>query len=306
MMRPPPALAALPAVLVLLVACGRARAPIPPEDLFVDLRTDADVVAPGEPFGVTVRLVWSKKLQAPAWKDDLLSPLVVRLESSTRREDDSHVEEVLRYRAYLFTLDDAKVGPILLATHPPLSSVRVVAQSQEVRLGVVGEVDEREPGAPELPLPLSTERSSVLPWGLLAVLLLFGGGWALLLRRRAPLPLSPAAPSSPFADLFERLEALRRAVPSDPDEADAQVGLLSDLLRSYLVRRFDVSAFEKTSEEIVAALAAGSRAGDGVRARLSEELAAQDRVKFARVPVDESARLRRIDGLEALVRETSS
>ena len=84
------------ALLILGAACQEVQAPIPETDLLVRVEVGAREVELGKAFPVTVTRVWEKDLEPSEWDDASLSPLVVRLEERTLREDDVRVEETLR------------------------------------------------------------------------------------------------------------------------------------------------------------------------------------------------------------------
>lgn len=307
-MRPWTVLVLAVGAATLLPACGGHAVALPPEDLFVDLRTDAAVVEPGEPFDLEVRLIWRKDLEPPAWTEDLLAPLVVREIARTRREDAARIEEIRRYRAHLFTLEDAVVGPITLATTPPGSRARVVARSPAVRLRVMPVVDPEAPGEPELPLPLVAEpalpgRTLVLAG--IACLVLGGVLAAAAVRRRRAAVAAPPPPS-PFAPLLLRLEALGGRPPRDAEEERRQAAELVEILRAFACRRHAIPAFERTTREILGALAATPQVPQGLAARLGHAVPRLDAVVFGHLPFEEAERRETLDVLKTLIREDAS
>jgi hypothetical protein len=107
---------------------------------------------------------------------------------------------------------------------------------------------------------------------LLAALAYFGWRW--LRRRRRPRVLAP------FELALERLEAIRPLM--QPHTVREFSTAASDIVRSYIELRFDVTATQLTTEEFLRDLLISSRAAlVRHRALLSEFLLQCDLVKFA-------------------------
>ncbi len=107
----------LVAALALAPSCGGGP-PIPDEEIGIHVTAEARDVELGKAFSLTVVCVWSKALVPGEWRDQALAPLVVRLEETTRREDDGHVEETRRYRCYAFISGDVAVPAMSFKASP--------------------------------------------------------------------------------------------------------------------------------------------------------------------------------------------
>jgi hypothetical protein len=136
------------------------------------------------------------------------------------------------------------------------------------------------------------EISGWLLMGLGALAVLAVAVW-LLVRYRgrlAPLLGGGGPPLPPHVEAIRRLEALRnQKLPQNGRHKQYYSGL-TDILRTYLERRFGIGAMEMTSAEILEALEGPRREGE-VAAKpfgdLSTLLATADLVKFAKLIPDE-------------------
>lgn len=267
----------------LAAGCGK-EAPIPEED---SLRVTVAVkeVEFGRAFPLSVVRAFGKEGAPPAWSDETLAPLAVRLNSTKRREAGGRVEEIRLHDAYAFSLKDIAL---------PLSGEL---------LHVRRSLDPARPGAPELPGgPLSEPRPWVTWGAAVAAALLAGTALLLRRRRRAPLPAvqpqeaHPAEVPGPQVKALERLARLRASVPAGREEEQAYHVEASALLRDYAAERFGVRAAEMTTEELLDAVP-----GEGLAAALRS----CDLVKFARLGSTSAERGRMLDAAESFVRRTA-
>jgi hypothetical protein len=260
-------------VACLLAACGRPP-PIPPSDLLLKVTPGAGTVQLGKAFPVTVVRVWKKELVPAEWNDRALAPLALRLEETTRREDDLRVEETRRYRGYAFTLADVTIRAPKLAARPKDGGPEVVVTAEPIRLRVTRALDPEAPGAPELP---EAPPARPFPWWPAALGLALA---ALVARRLLRRPAAPPAPPAP------RDTGLARLREMEPKEAI--------LLAAALVRDRAVAAPGMTTEDLLAA-APG-------RALLSRVLGPADLVKFAAHVPGAAEKAAVLDAAEAFVR----
>ncbi len=126
--------------------------------------------------------------------------------------------------------------------------------------------------------------------GILAVLAV--GVWLLIkYRRRIPLLGGSKPELPPHVEAIRRLEALRhQKLPQNGKHKQYYSGI-TDILRTYLERRWDIGAMEMTSSEIIEAVDAPRRAGEVDDKRydaLKGLLATADLVKFAKLVPDET------------------
>ncbi len=266
-----------------LTTCGGAD-PIPDTDLLLRVTLGAETVAPGEGFAVTVVRVWRKDMEAAGWDEALLSPLVLRLQDTSRREDERRIEETHRYLAYAFTLKDVEIPAPVFAARPKDGGMPRVVTSDRIRLRVQPVLDPAAPGEPELPgaPPAPPRRWGWVLWlsGLLALVAVLGLAHRRHKARFAHPPESPTAQG----------EALGRLATT------ADVVAVANVLRDYVQQRFDVSARERTTEEVLAAVPSQ---------HLADVLQEADEVKFASGPSNDAQLERALATAEAYVRETA-
>jgi hypothetical protein len=289
-------LAALPA-LAALAACGEGASP-PAVDLGVAVTLPEGPVVPGRGFPLTVVRSWSKDLVPAAFHERALAPLVLRPETTSRRESASHVEETRRFRAYAFSREDVRVPPLRLSARPAGGGPERTVPSDGILVRVRPEVDADDPGLPETPEAPPKPPGPRWPVlaGLAAAALALGAFLLLRARRRAPPPPAAApAPAGPSAAerALARLAALRARVPEDAAGARADVGEACETVRGFLAEGLGIPAFFRTTDELVA---------DARAAGLAPVLAGCDAVKFAAASPDEAARLRLLDDAAGFVR----
>jgi hypothetical protein len=127
--------------------------------------------------------------------------------------------------------------------------------------------------------PLFVLPGWVIPAAVVAVLLLALAVWGLvrwLRRRRAPRALAP------FEVALQRLEGIRPLL--EPEHVREFSTAASDIVRSYIELRFDLTATQRTTEEFLHDLLSSSKESlVRHRALLSEFLHQCDLVKFAGV-----------------------
>jgi hypothetical protein len=129
----------------------------------------------------------------------------------------------------------------------------------------------------ELPPPVVAARPW-WPWLFAALPVLAVGAWFLLGRRSRPLLES--TPRDAALRQLDELAALPLATPADVDRLHTR---LSDVLRCYLERRFDLPATRRTTPEFFAALTQESPLAAEQQALLSDILGRCDLAKFAGV-----------------------
>ena len=217
------------------------------------------------------------------------------------------------YVVAAFAADSARVGPFPVRFVAGGDTTVVASPTVVVRVRrfVSGPDADPEPVAPPFafPDPRGVWVTAAVAAGVVLSLL----GWALwgAWRRRPGAP--PPPPPAPHAEASARLDALAAGVPEAADGAAVQAWYveLSDALRRYLRRRLGVVTRERTTGEIVGALA--GRLPDGEAAALRGVLRAADRVKFAdfrpgpEASRDALARAREaVDAVEAHEREAEA
>jgi len=298
------------ALLLVLAACDDG-APIAAEDLLVSVTLGVNELEFGRAFPVTVVRVWDKDLEPEEWRDELLAPLSVELEETSRREDARRVEETRRYTGRAFTLDDVIVPPLTVRATALGGGDDRVFTVDGPALHVKPSVDREEPGPPELPSGLLSEPapwSFILAGGLAALALI-----VLLIRRArhraTPAPTEPEAPPVPVAHgaiALRRLAALRELSPSSPAEIVAFYVETADVLRAYVAGRSAARLEHTTSEELVALSPVSTTFDDPHVDALAVFLTDCDSVKFGAVRPGPDERDALVAGSDSFVRTTRS
>jgi hypothetical protein len=129
----------------------------------------------------------------------------------------------------------------------------------------------------ELPPPLAAPRLW-WPWLFAAVPVLALGAW--LLRGRRPRPLAESTPREVALRQLDELAGLPVATPDDVERLHTR---LSDVLRRYLEKRFELPATRRTTPEFFAALTEENPLAAEPQAVLSDILGRCDLAKFAGV-----------------------
>jgi hypothetical protein len=226
-----------------LAACGQG---VPGEgpDLAFHVVTDATVVAPGEPFRLTVVRRWPRSLEPEPLDPRAWAPLVLQPMSAERREGHGQIEETRHFAAQALALDDVRLPAVTMRARAPDGSGERLARSDALIVRVHNRLDPRAPGAPEAPPGALAEdggRPLLVPGALLAlVLLLLGGRW---LRRRRVRPTAGVAPDAaavvpapPTASAL--LADIEAQEAGDGRARAAQVAAAADLVRMALGRRW--------------------------------------------------------------------
>lgn len=121
--------------------------------------------------------------------------------------------------------------------------------------------------------------------GLAGLALVAGAVW-LWRRFRSRIPfLAPREVLPPHVEAIRKLEALKHQKLPQNNRSKQYYSAMTDILREYISRRWNVGAMEMTSAEITAALAPAHSAGEIDPKRwvdLRELMAAADMVKFAK------------------------
>ena len=130
------------------------------------------------------------------------------------------------------------------------------------------------------------EIKGYLLWGVLVLLLLAGGVWALAryLRERGKRLgdlFKPAPPQPPHVVAIQALEALHHQKLWQNNRHKLYYSLLTDILRTYIASRWGVGAMEMTSDEILSAMRS-VELPDKARMDLTTILRDADLVKFAK------------------------
>lgn len=120
-------------------------------------------------------------------------------------------------------------------------------------------------------------------FSVLGILLIAGLIWYLIRKRKnKPVKLAPAKPAIPLDVLvLDKLKALKSEKLWEQGQVKAYHSELTDIIRDYLEKRYEVNALEQTSEEIFAGLKHLDIKAQEMN-KLRQMLLLADLVKFAK------------------------
>jgi hypothetical protein len=262
----------------------------------VEAAFDRDSVMIGDQFTLEVR-VSKDMMQAvgfPEFLNGEIAPGVELLEEfapDTLASDGRRHTIGKRYRVTIWEEGDYRMSPYP-AIYADKNVVDTLWSKDSLRVRVTSFAIDLEKDKPldiKPPAGLRLRFGEIAGWLALALavaaLVVLGVWLVRKYRRHIPL-LGGARPDlPPHVEAIRRLEALRlQRLPQSGKHKQYYSGL-TDILRTYLERRFGIGAMEMTSAEIVEAVEAPRRAGevdDKRRDDLAALLAEADLVKFAK------------------------
>ena len=302
----PGAVLAVP--LLLLAACG-GEPPIPDEEILFLVETEAVKVEMGRAFPLTVTRVWSRDLEPELWSDTLLAPISLHLIDRRRREEGDRIQEVRRYRAYLFSRQDLVLKGLSFKAFPKGGGAAREAVAADIRLTVVPALDPGKPGPVEYPGPPLVPPGGKA-WYLVVGIAVVAFILLLLFRRRPGGAQVTAgkepAPPPPHVAASARLGILRGAsVRTDADALGFHVEAAA-LLRDYLAERFSICRPQMTSDEVVEAHQEARVLPPTQGETLGRCLERCDLVKFARLCTTADDRDRLLAEAEGFIAATRS
>jgi len=270
------------AVVVLLAGCGES-APIPAEELAVQVTTGAAEVELGRAFPLTVTRVWDRSLVPEEWDAAALAPLVTREVATTRREDGRRVEERRENLAWAFEPEEIVVAAPGFSAVPAGGGPARTARAEAFSVRVRTTLDPAAPGPAELPGGPLDEPQPWLRWTAVAAIVAAAAAFVAARRRRAaPRVPEPVAPS-PSPESIARDVALRRlATLRTATDGAAMCAGAAAVLRDFVAARFDVPASFRTTDEILPATARAPGVAASSLDPLARVLRTADRVHFAR------------------------
>ncbi len=283
-----------PALLWALLLMAAVLVVIPARAQQIALSTSADSVAVGERISLTITAehdgTSTPVFPDPARGDSTLGDLLLlkRLSTGSAIAPSGSRRDSAVYEVTTFALDTAQVAPFpiqftmdggttLTASTPPLViPVRsiVPADAQDIK---------------DLAPLVEFSR----PWWFWALVVLAVLALALLAwylwrrwrdRRTAPAPSAPTHHLSPYEQAIERLRRLEETGALHPDQVKPYYVELSDVVRTYLARQFDVPAHEQTSRELlleISHMAREDRFPSAAVSHVAHVLDIADLVKFA-------------------------
>jgi BatD DUF11 like domain len=301
------------AALVLVSAAGscrhREQAPAVPEgpvDWSVAASADKSQVQVGEDFTLSVTV------RHPVGGDPLAPPLSAFEPFDVIGQTETQVSPVetrFEYRLAPYRLPGELQVPPLDFRHQTASGETGTLKTAAVPVRVVTSLtpDVKDIHDIKSPLDLEVERDLRLLWWLLAALVAALLAYLLYkkLRREPEAVQLPPAPPLPPPDV-EAEAALRRLADRrliENGEILAFETELSEIVKRYVGRRFDVAYLERTTDEVLFDLRARRVAVDAA-ADVRELLTAADMAKFARSIPESDRAAASLGRARALVEKT--
>ena len=266
-------------VVLSIVFFGIATADIP-----VDVKNTADPrrVTLGDEIKYVLDIEYPKKFSLVPLPEPLpVAPFEVKFKEHSSAEERSRVHEHFLFTLTVFDLGEKKIPPIPIRIKDPQGMMYEIP-TDEVSIQVVsiGKPTEKADIRP-IKGPVSLSLKAVQRWFLaLAIFLITFVTAVVYFSRRKRLSLDPESLLPPHERAMRELSRLRQKDLAGRDEK-IYYSELSDILRRYLERRFDLSVFEWTTVELVTELKA--RNFDPlVIEKIREVLEIADLVKFAK------------------------
>lgn len=212
--------------------------------------------------------------------------------SSVELADSSVVSETLTllhnitiqsFDSGLYTIPPVKV----IAGHDTMLSNHLVlkvlpAQVDSLKGKIHDYADVEEPPHHFLDF-LSPKAYRIFIWLLIAAIVIAAGyfGWRWFTKRKE-VSATPAKPIPPYEEAVAALEKLRAEKLCEKGYEREYYTRLTDILRVYLLRRFDIKALEMTSTQILRSLSERNET-KLTRRQMEEILTMADFVKFAKM-----------------------
>ncbi len=200
----------------------------------------------------------------------------------------SPVETRFQYRLAAYRLPADLTIPALEVHHQTTSGEIGVLKTDPIAVTVVSSLtpDVKDIHDIKTPVDLEVPRDLRLLWWLLGALAAAVAAYLLYrkLRKEPEAIAAPPAPPPPPADVEAEaaLQQLAEKKLIEKGEILAFYTELSEIVKRYAGRRFDVAYLERTTDEVLYDLRA-KRVGSDVSSDLRELLTASDLVKFARL-----------------------
>ncbi len=292
---------------------------IPDVELEVRVEPSVTTVEYGVAFRVTIVRVWHQAFDVQEASLDALEPLEAVPLTTTRRNNETHVEETLVFECRSFEAGTLSMPPPLLIATDTDTGEQRVAFGDEWTLEVQSSLPAENPGAIELPSGMLAKPRPWLPWVVrgAAALVVFGIAgmmtWRTMrkARRRRDEEAARAIrerPASPYEKAAAQLAELRQRDPS-PDDATALESWALDashLLRDYLRDGFDALHEATTTEEFLAEARASDRIDASQRERLGGYFTRCDAAMFGNRGFDADGRRQLLDRAADLLEATRS
>lgn len=280
---------------------------------------DRDSVMLGDQFHLEVRVTkdMMQVVDFPAFEGEIAPgvELIASLPVDTLQTDGRRHTIGKKYRVTIWEPGNYTLAPFP-ALYADKNLVDTLRSADSLRIGVrtfAIDLAKDKPMDIKPPMKVPLKIGEISGWvaltlGILAILAV--AVWLFLkYRKRIPLLGGTRPELPPHVEAIRRLEALRNQKLPQNGRHKQYFSGLTDILRSYIERRWGIGAMEMTSAQIIDAIAVPKSAGEVDAKRyedLSELLQVSDFVKFAKFVPDDDAVDRAYYNAYYFVEETKS
>lgn len=274
--------------------------------LKIETQVDRSEITIGDQIQYTLKITYPKtgELNLPSILGNLGA-----FEVKNYKEHDPITEKESRIKTYTFTLSTFTVGeytipPQVVEYFPGTDTSRYTSYSEPLKILVKRSTPESTKDIAEISDVLAPpfQYTKVLLW--IGLLLLLGILLFLYIKKRSQKPsltITPLLP--PFEEALKGLQELQLA-PTDTLEDQKFFCLrLSELVRRYISRRFELSVMESTTDEFLKKIKS-LPISPSIHIKMQEFCNQTDPVKFANQPLVTSVRQTTLDFVESFLTET--
>ncbi len=271
-------------VMILTVVVTMSRA----EDIRVSAKVDSNNVLIGDwiPVHFEIRHLSSVQVQWPLIADSLEGFEIVRRDTPVVKTEAGNTLETCTFILTAFDSGTKVIPPLPFGYHTAGDTALKVAETSPIPIFVHGIALDSTKEIKDIKAPLSVPITflEMLPY-LLGVVVLCLIIWLIfyirkkLSRGESIIPTAPPRPEDEVA--LEALRSLESEHVWQRGKVKEYYSALTDIVRTYIERRYSVIAMEMTSDEILSARAISSLSKETFD-RLRELLLRADLVKFAK------------------------
>ena len=270
-----------------LIACAAIAYPAaPPSPVEVEAKVDRATITVGDrlTYPVIVRRRPDYRAALPPAGAGLEAfEIKDHQELPQERLADGRIQEGRSYLLSTFTTGEYVLAPLAVRYLGPGGKQGEV-RTAEIKIRVRSILPESAKDIRDIhgPAEIPARRARLIQFGLatLGAIALLAGYWHW--RRRKLRPATPAAPLlPPYEQARSDLDELAAGALLSSGQIKEFYVRLSDILRTYLGRRYQISALVETSTELLAALGQAAPRGE-VLSLVAELFESSDLVKFAK------------------------
>jgi len=277
-------------VIWILILSGACNDNIIAQSISLETRIDSNIILIGDQINLEFKVRQNREAQVqfPEFRDTLTQEidLIETLSKDTNWINESEYAVSQKYRITSFDSGYAYIpsfqfpvktqyGADTLHSKPLYLEVKTIPDTSKTKL-----MDIKKP----FDAPLSfKEIAPYLLYGVLGILIILLIIYLIRKKKKKEPVFKPAKPSEPAHILAIReLEQLKNKKLWQKGETKAYHSELTEIIRKYIERRFQVPAMEQTSDEILEVFDKNKYIDEDSRKELEEMFRTADLVKFAK------------------------